>query len=358
VVLWVNTDTKRVASLDLGTSNIGRGIGEQAHALQLPDGSHTYRVIDTHTAGHPTRVLIEPLQSLDGRTVREKRDDFIRQYDGLRTLLLHEPRGHAATFGLVPVQSATADFGAIFVSSYKYLDMCGHGTIGYARVLNALGRLSGKRSFSLEVPAGIVRVHLGRHGSPANVSIENVASWVAVESLPLSEVAPNCTAAIAYGGCWYANVDARTLGISIAPDNVSRLMQLGARIKEIANDRLRELRPDLPQVDSTLFYQDDGHTRARQLVILESNKFDRSPCGTGMSARMAELTLHGRLKVGDTYEVENVLGVPFIGRVLTKTAVAGRPAVVPEVTGRASLSGFSTLIVEADDPLRTGFLCR
>jgi proline racemase/DNA-binding transcriptional MerR regulator/quercetin dioxygenase-like cupin family protein len=366
VVLWVNTDSKRVASinqhtarklLDLGAP-IGRGIGEQAHALQLSDDSRSYRVIDTHTAGHPTRVLIEPLEGLEGHTVREKREHFVRQHDGLRTLLLHEPRGHAATFGLVPVQSESADFGAIFISSYKYLDMCGHGTIGYARVLDALGRLNGGTSFSLEVPAGVVHVRLGLHGSNANVSVENVASWVALENLPLPEIAPDCTATIAYGGCWYANVDARALGISIAPDNVSRLMQLGARIKEIINDRLSKSRPDLPQIDSTLFYEDDGRGRARQLVILESNKFDRSPCGTGMSARMAELALHGRLRVGDTYEVENVLGVPFLGHVLAEAAVGGQPAIVPQVTGKASLSGFSTLIVEADDPLRTGFLCR
>ena len=365
-VLWVNTDTKRLSSLEQGAfakslnlgAPIGGGIGEQALALILPEGCRTYRVIDTHTAGHPTRVLIEPLDGLDGRTIVEKRDQFRQRHDGLRTLLLHEPRGHAATFGLVPVQSEAADFGAIFVSSYKYLDMCGHGVIGYARVLDALGRLKGKPSFSLETPAGVVQVALGLHGSPSNVSIENVPSWVAIDRLPLPEIASECVATISYGGCWYATVDARALGLSIAPESVSRLMEIGARIKEVVNERLRASHPGVHEVDSTLFYEDDGRGRARQIVILERNKFDRSPCGTGMSARMAELASRGLLKAGDSYEIENILGVPFLGRVLAETMVAGRPAIAPEVTGRASLSGFSTLLLEADDPLPTGFLCR
>ena len=363
VVLWVNTDVSRLTSfqarsgptsLDVG-SVTGGVLGEQTRALTLPEGTRTFRVVDTHTAGHPTRVLLEQLEGLDARSVRDKREQFRARYDGLRSLLLHEPRGHAATFGLVPVQSEVADFGAIFVSSYKYLDMCGHGTIGYARVLAALGRLGERRSFSLEVPAGVVQVSLGER---SEVTLENVPSFVAFQSLPLSTIAPGFAATIAYGGCWYANVDAAALGIALIPDNVSRLMEVGARIKDAANAALSAMAIDIPQVDSTLFYEEAAGRRPRQLVILERNKFDRSPCGTGLSARMAELAAQGRIGLGERYEVENVLGVPFLGEIVGDVECDGRPAIVPRVTGRAHLAGFSTLIAEQDDPLPDGFLCR
>jgi len=366
VVLWVNTDMRRLASFEQkGTARslglgpaVGAGIGEQALALALPEGCQTYRVVDTHTAGHPTRVLIEPLEGLDGASVREKRDRFREKHDRLRSLLLHEPRGHAATFGLVPVKSDEADFGAIFVSSYKYLDMCGHGTIGYARVLAALGRLGSRSSFSLEVPAGVVQVELGLHGAPENITLQNVPSFVGLEAMALPEIAPGCRACLAYGGGWYANVDVAGLGLAIVPDAVSQLMAIGARIKEAVNARLPALGLGFAEIDSTLFHEERPGARPRQLVILERNKYDRSPCGTGLSARMAELALAGRLRPGAAYEIENVLGVPFLGEVAAETSVAGRPAIVPRVTGRANLSGFSTLIVEANDPLPDGFLCR
>jgi proline racemase len=367
VLLWVNTDADRLSMLEPkpgagGEINIGApvsdGLGERVNTLTLGRGAKTYRVVDTHTAGHPTRIILEPLQELAGRTVRQKRDDFRARLDHLRPLILHEPRGHAATFGLVPTLSDTADFGAIFVSSYKYLDMCGHGTIGYARALEALGRLNGRSRFTLEVPAGVVTVHLGLHGSPSNISIENVPSYVASGEIDLGAVAPGCRAAIAYGGCWYANVDAAVIGVAIEPDNVSRLMSLGAAIKAEVNPRLGACGPQPSEIDSVLFYEDRGNKRMRQLVILESTKFDRSPCGTGLSARMAQLFAEGRLEVDDAVEVENVLGVTFLGRVLGVVDTDDAPAIRPEVTGSAHLSGFSTLILEADDPLPGGFLCR
>lgn len=371
VVLWVNTDTARLGSLGapataekpagrslpLGPA-VGGGLGEQVHALALPDGAQTFRVVDTHTAGHPTRILLEPLEGLEGATVAAQRDHFRATHDHLRNVLLHEPRGHAATFGLVPVRSAVADFGAIFVSSYRYLDMCGHGAIGYARALAALGRLNGRAEFSLEVPAGVVQMRLGRHGSAANVSVENVPSFLAAAALPLDDVLPGLTAAVAYGGCWYAMVDAARLGIRIEPETVSQLMRIGGDIKTRINAALPGLGLGVAEIDSVLFHHDLPSGRTRQLVVLESNKFDRSPCGTGMCARMAELAAEGRLRPGGHVEVENVLGVPFLGRLVAEATVAGRPAVVCEVTGRASLTGFSTLIAERDDPLPDGFLCR
>lgn len=369
VVLWVNTDTARLGSLDgharagggralpLGTP-IGGGLGEKVHSLALPEGAQTFRVVDTHTAGHPTRILLEPLEGLEGKTVAAQREHFRATHDHLRSLLLHEPRGHAATFGLVPVRSSRADFGAIFISSYRYLDMCGHGAIGYARVLAALGRLNGRPGFSLEVPAGVVQVRLGQHGAAANVSVENVPSFLAATAVPLDDVAPGLTAAVAYGGCWYALVDAAALAVAIEPDAVARLMQLGGRIKERVNALLPGLGLGVAEIDSVLFHQNLPSGRTRQLVVLESNKFDRSPCGTGMCARMAELAATGRMRPGDHVEVENVLGVPFLGRLLAETTAGGRPAVVCEVTGRASLTGFATLIAERDDPLPDGFLCR
>jgi proline racemase/DNA-binding transcriptional MerR regulator/quercetin dioxygenase-like cupin family protein len=358
-VLWVNTDKERLAALAPrrpAAADTRAQPGQGLPALHLPAGSETIRVMDTHTAGHPTRIVLEPFEHLTGDTVQQKRDDFRARFDHLRGRLLHEPRGHSATFGLVPVPSAVADFGAIFVSSYKYLDMCGHGTIGYARALAALGHLEGLQRFTLEVPAGTVTVELGAGDDPHAVALTNVPSFVA-HTLSMAGFAQECRVTVAYGGCWYASVDAKVLGIPLLPDKVSALMEAGADIKEAVNAHLAAEMPDLPAVDSVLFHESDGE-RHRQIVILERNKFDRSPCGTGMSARMAELAFQGRLATREPIAIENVLGVPFRGEIVGTTEAGGRVAIVPRVVGHAHITGVSTLVTEADDPLAGGFLCR
>jgi len=315
----------------------------------------SYTVIDSHTAGHPTRVILSGLPTLPGRSALEKRDVFRAKHDRLRAALLHEPAGHAAMVGLVPTHSESADFGCFFISSYIYLDMCGHAVIGYAKTLAATASiLPPTEHFTLETPAGIVTVHLSWSdaGELSSVRMHNVAAYAGVMALAI-EVPElgGITVDLAYGGVWYAVVDAQAIGLALEPGNVSAALLLGAAIKQAVTKKLR----DLPQAigggaaPSILFYAEIGRLHARHLVVLDSNKFDRSPCGTGTSARLALLVQQGKLGEGETYTAENLHGIAFTARM-----VGGKP----EIEGLAHITAFSTLLKERKDPLAGGFLCR
>ena len=320
--------------------------------------ARSFSVIDSHTAGHPTRVVFSGLPVLKGETVKAQRDDFRDHHDGLRGLLLHEPRGHAAMVGAVPVSSRTADYGVFFISSYIYLDMCGHGTIGFAKTLAATGQIKPHTPrFRLETPAGLVDVGLawGEGGELDQVILTNVASYLGAQDVELKLPDGRMLAAdLAYGGVWYAIVDAAKLGLTLDGEHVGPAMQMGQEIKE-AYKALASSRPDLPQAEpSVLFIAEDGPAEARHLVVLASNKFDRSPCGTGTSARLAQLHARGCLKVGEPYEAKSILGTAFDASI---TSAEGN-VVTPRISGTAHITAYSTIVCERDDPLAQGFLCR
>lgn len=327
----------------------------------------SFSVVDSHTAGHPTRVVLSGIPPLPGDSVRARRDYFRDHHDDLRPLLLHEPRGHAAMVALVPVPSAVADYGAFFISSYVYLDMCGHGTIGYARTLAATGALTREiapERFTLETPAGVVDVRLDwdADGALEGVRLRNVPSYLAAEDVTVTlDGVGGVRADLAYGGMWYLLVDARPLGLALDTDHVAAALSLGSRLKAAFNEVLHA-RGLIDRADkaSVLFYADAaGETAgARHLLVLEANKFDRSPCGTGTAARTAQLVHRGRLATGGHYRAENLLGVAFEATVAAETNVAGRPAVIVEIAGTAHITAFSTIVRERGDPLPTGFLCR
>jgi proline racemase len=327
----------------------------------------SFSVVDSHTAGHPTRVVLSGVPPLPGDSVRARRDHFRTHHDDLRPLLLHEPRGHAAMVGLVPVPSSVADYGAFFISSYVYLDMCGHGTIGYARTLAATGALTpatAPSGFTLETPAGVVTVGLdwAGDGSLTGVRLRNVPSYVAAEDVEVDvEGVGRVRADLAYGGMWYLLVDAAPLGLVLDGDRVTAALALGSRLKQAFNAVLHA-RGLIDRADkaSVLFYADEAGeaAAARHLLVLEANKFDRSPCGTGTAARTAQLVHRGRLAVGGTYRAENLLGVAFAATVAAASEAADRPAVIVEIAGNAQITAFSTIVRERGDPLPRGFLCR
>lgn len=318
--------------------------------------SRVFSVIDSHTAGHPTRTVTAGVPQLHGATVLEQRNDFRSRHDGLRTLLLHEPRGHAAMVAAVPVPSRQADQGLFFISSYVYLDMCGHATIGYIATLAAMGALPQEfhsAGMSIETPAGIVHVAGAfEDGRLTSVILRNVPSYVAASDVTceVHGIGP-VTCDIAYGGIMYALVDATRIDLPFDIAHASQWCRAGAAIKEALNTS-----PGRPAAGSILFYKPITGG-GRHLVVLASNKFDRSPCGTGTSARIAQLCARGKLAVGDTYRAESILGVPFSATVVERTrSETGAPAVIPEIRGMAHISAYSTLVLEADDPLPDGFL--
>ncbi|KWV53179.1 proline racemase [Rhizobium altiplani] len=315
-----------------------------------------FTVIDSHTAGHPTRTVTAGIPPLRGQSVREQRDDFSRNHDALRSLLLHEPRGHAAMAAAVPVPSRVADQGLFFIFSYAYADMCGHATIGYIASMAAVGTLPQgfeRNGMSIETPAGIVHV-TGTFEADrlTSVILCNVPSYVASADIVVDAAGfGTVTCDIAYGGIMYALVDTRQIGLPFDIDHASQWCRAGMAIKEAVNSSAGH-----PQISSVLFYEaiDGG---SRHLVVLAANKFDRSPCGTGTSARIAQLHARGELALGAPYRAENILGVPFAAKVVELGQGAeGQPAVIPEVRGMAHISAYSTLVLESDDPLPAGFL--
>ena len=319
----------------------------------------SFSVIDSHTAGHPTRVIFSGVPALQGGTVKAQRDDFRATHDDLRGLLLHEPRGHAAMVGLVPVPSRSADYGALFISSYIYLDMCGHATIGFAKTIASTGQLKPHTPrFTLETPAGIVSVDLAwdTQGELEQVTLTNVPSYLGARDVVITSAdGLSVHADLVYGGVWYAIVDAAEAGLTLDPDHAGKAMLLGAAVKA-AYVFLAKDRPDLPQVEpSVLFVAEDGPAEARHLVVLASNKFDRSPCGTGTSARLAQLHARGRLAAGQPYKARSILGTTFNAMIAD---VLPSGAITPRVSGIAHISAFSTIVCEGGDPLAQGFLCR
>lgn len=324
----------------------------------------SFSVVDSHTAGHPTRVVLSGIPQLAGKTVLDKRDYFRENYDHLRPGLLHEPRGHAAMVGLIPVASDIADFGCFFISSYVYLDMCGHGTIGYAKTLAASGQISPLTGdkFTLETPAGLVTVYLtwGSSGSLDSVRLANVPSFVGLEDFKFhldgfGEVHTD----IVYAGMWYALVDADALGIALEPENVSDILLIGSRAKAALKELTKDISlfADRP-APSVLFYKQHKPDTSTHLLVLEKNKFDRSPCGTGTSARLTQLLHKGLLNKDQIYYARNVLGIEFTANYADSVSVDGREAIVVEVEGNAYITAYSTILVEQNDPLSKGFLCR
>lgn len=324
----------------------------------------SYSVIDSHTAGHPTRVILSGMPPLRGASVLAQRDDFRARFDHLRPGLLHEPAGHAAMVGLVPVRSEHAEFGAFFISSYVYLDMCGHGTIGYARTLAATGSIAAPRpSFTLETPAGTITVALrwAPDGRLVSVAIRNVACRVGLEGvvahLPDGR---SVRADIVYGGLWYAIVDAGPLDLKLEDGQVGPALKTGAALKLAVTTALRDADPALGggSAPSVLLYATVSPLHARHMLVLAANKFDRSPCGTGTSARVALLAHRGEMDLGDSYIAENLLGTTFTARIVERTIQDGWPVIVPEIEGQAYITAFSTIVKEAGDPLGGGFLLR
>lgn len=327
------------------------------------------QTIDSHTAGHPTRVITAGLPTLEGRTANEKCIWFERHHDDVRTLLLHEPRGHSAMVGAVLFDSDVADYGAFFMGSYNYLPMCGHATIGIAATLDHQGKLKpdadGKAGFTLEVPAGVIAVH-GRYegGQLSGIAFENVPAYLAARRVPFSLSGEIHDCDIAYGGNWYALVEANRVGVCLKPEGVHNALSVGSRIKADINASIRDgaIESATVPVHSVLFH--DTHTDgkgivSRQLVLLAPNKFDRSPCGTGSSARLAQLLEDGIIKPGEAVRMRNILDIDFAASAQPKPShSSSKPTLYqPLIEGMAHVTGNHTFILEESDPLQQGFLC-
>lgn len=324
--------------------------------------------IDTHTVGEPTRIITGGVPRIPGDTMLEKKAYLEENMDWLRTALMREPRGHADMFGAIitsPV-SPGADVGVIFMDTGGYATMCGHGTIGTVTTVLETGMVTPSKPLSrvtLDAPAGVVSAvaEMDDEGVKS-VTIRNVPSFVYARDVGIRlPSGGRVNADIAFGGNFYAVVQAADLDVKVLPENVAALIELGMAIKDAANAQMQVIHPENPGITSvfgTIISGDPVHPEAdlKNGMVFANGSIDRSPCGTGTSARMACLEAHGKLKLGEMFVHESILGTLFRGRLAEETQVGPYRAFVPEVTASAYITGFQQFVIDSRDPLRYGFL--
>ncbi len=320
-------------------------------------------VIDAHTGGEPLRVVVDGLPKIPGATILEKRAHAQAELDHLRRRLMGEPRGHADMYGAWLTEPVTedGDLGVLFLHNEGFSTMCGHGIIALGTVLYEAGIAKGEVRF--DTPAGRVTATLHEfQGRLDRVSFINVPSFVLHPEQTVSvEGIGDVRYDLAFGGAFYAYVEADEIALDLAEENVDQIIDWGMRIKravaETCDIRHPEGGEDLNFLYGTIFssIRTRGSVHSCNVCIFAEGEVDRSPTGTGVSGRLAILSHRGELDVDQTIEIESILGTSFRCRIEELTQVHGRPAVIPEVSGQAYITGTSQLVFDPRDPLRSGF---
>jgi proline racemase len=330
--------------------------------------------VEYHTAGEPFRIVTSPMVSLPGASVGERRVGAVNDPDVnvIRRLLCHEPRGHADMYGCfqVPPDDDGARLGVLFWHKDGFSTACGHGTIALGVWATESGLVptepDGETDIPIDVPSGRVMARVQRvGGSIRSVIFRSVASYVLARDLDVPTSRGTVRATLAFGGAIYATVAAGDLGLSVLPDQLDGLIATGREIKRDIEDRGLAVHPDdarLSGLYGTIFYsdagQDAGRLHQRNVTIFADGEVDRSPCGSGTAARIAQLIDEGRLAPGEELLHSSVIGTQFTARAVERTEVAGIPAVIPEVQGMAYRTGEHRFMLDPDDPLGPGFVLR
>ena len=316
--------------------------------------------VDYHTAGEPFRIVTGGVAVPRGGTILDKRRDAHERLDGVRRLLVHEPRGHADMYGCFVVEpnDADADLGVIFFHNAGYSTACGHGTIAlvtWALDEGIVARDEGETRLVVDVPSGRVEAWARvRDGRVVSVRFRNVPAFVWAEGVELGDR----TVDVAFGGAFYASVEER-----VHPEELPRLIELGRQLKgELAEwqDIVHPVEPELRDVYGVVFWQHEGEIpfTQRNVTVFADGEVDRSPCGSGTSARLALLDRSGQLRRGESLLHRSIVDTEFRGRVVGDAEVAGIPAVVTEVEGSAYRTGEHVFTLDPADPLTDGFLLR
>jgi proline racemase len=330
--------------------------------------------VDYHTAGEPFRIVVEPPVAIAGATVAERRALAIEdpEVQALRAVLCSEPRGHADMYGgfLVPPDDPRADLGVLFWHKDGFSTACGHGTIALGvwavdtHVVAAPE--NGAVDVVIDVPSGrvIARVHRAA-GRTVAVDFVNVPSWVVAREQPVKTSRGEASVTVAYGGAIYATLPAAQLGLSVSPENLGELIALGREVKWALNESEYAVHPSdrrLNGIYGTIWFDElgdvDGQVHQRNVTVFADGEVDRSPCGSGTCARLAVLAEDGRLPAGTVLRHDSIVGSAFIGALVDRVEVAGRPAVIPQVTGMAYRTAEHVFCVDPDDPLVPGFVLR
>jgi proline racemase len=326
------------------------------------------KYVDAHVGGESLRLILKGPQ-LKGRTLLEKREFMIKNYDFIRTAVLLEPRGHDDMYGAVLVDPSdqTADLGIIFIDSAYYNNMCGHGAMAIATMAIELGLVPAKEPVTevvLETGAGLVTVKVEvQNGKVGNATLQGVPSFLYKQDLVVNAFDSSVLVDIGFGGNFFALVNMEQLGLKHSKEYINDFIRYGLAIREEINVNINIEHPEKPyinKVEDILFYREpqfSGDTN-KSLVILGHAMVDRSPCGTGTCTRMAALHAKGKLEEGESFYQESITGDVFEGKVSGLTRVGDLPAVLPQVKGKAYITGMGTLIIYPDDPLKYGFSLR
>lgn len=326
----------------------------------------TFFCIDAHTCGNPVRLVAGGGPVLIGNNMSEKRQHFMREYDWIRKGLMFEPRGHDMMSGsiLYPPSDPENDMAILFIETSGCLPMCGHGTIGTVTIAIEEGlivpRVPGK--LKLEVPAGLITIEFKQQGKRVtSVKITNVKAFLAQEKVvarcaDLGEL----TMDVSYGGNFYAIVDEQPNFKGIQHYSADQLVAWSRELRKNINTAYTFVHPENPTIHgcSHILWSGqviDATSSARNAVFYGDKAIDRSPCGTGTSARLAQWYAKGKLKKGQDFIHESIIGSKFIGRIEEETELAGKPAIIPSIEGWAMVTGYNTIIIDDDDPYAHGF---
>jgi len=316
--------------------------------------------VDYHTAGEPFRIVSGGVGSIPGSTILEKRRYCAERLDRVRRLLVFEPRGHADMYGCFVTEPCAegSDLGVVFFHNEGYATACGHGTIALATWALESGVVEPRERLRIDVPSGTLDVTCAVEGDRVRrVSFVNVPAFVLADGLEVVTTRGPVRAAVSFGGAFYASVDVAELGLAVDPAHVPTLIALGREVKrrlESAHEIVHPREPELRGVYGVIFFQREGDRRQRNVTIFADGEVDRSPCGSGTSARLALLDASGELPRGETLTHLSVIGTEFDARVVGERD----GGVLTEVGGSASLTGFHQFVLEPDDPLGEGFLLR
>jgi 4-hydroxyproline epimerase len=328
---------------------------------------HTFMCIDGHTCGNPVRVVTGGAPQLEGKTMLERRAHFLAEFDWIRTGLMFEPRGHDQMSGaiLYPPTRADCDIGILFIETSGCLPMCGHGTIGTVTIAIENGLVTPKTPgiLRLDTPAGLVIAEYRQQGRfVEEVRLTNVPSFLYRTGLSAEvEGLGEITVDVAYGGNFYAIVESQQAFHDIADHRAIDLVGWSPRLRAALNEKYDFIHPEKPEITGLSHILWTGRPQhpeatARNAVFYGDKAIDRSPCGTGTSARMAQWAARGDLKKGDDFIHESIIGSLFRGRVEDNVTLGETEAIIPSIGGWARVTGYNTIFIDERDPYAHGFV--
>ncbi|WP_207531732.1 4-hydroxyproline epimerase [Desertivirga arenae] len=326
----------------------------------------TFFCIDAHTCGNPVRLVAGGGPNLSGENMSEKRQHFLKEYDWIRKGLMYEPRGHDMMSGsiLYPPHDPENDVAVLFIETSGCLPMCGHGTIGTITIAVEEGLITPKVPgiIRMEAPAGLVLIEYRQEGRKVkSVKLTNVASFLAAENLEVE--CPDLgllRVDVSYGGNFYAIVDPQENFKGIENHSADQLISWSRTLRKRINEKYTFVHPQNPTINGCSHILWAGKTiseeaTARNAVFYGDKAIDRSPCGTGTSARMAQWFAKGKLKKGDMFIHESIIGSQFIGKVEDVVELNGKKAIIPSIEGWARVYGYNTIKIDEEDPYAEGF---